>query len=293
MIKLLSGNSFPDITMHTSGPHFIVIGAQRSGTTWLHRVLSQHPDLWLTPVKELHYFDKRDIWIGALSSAERHRARFLKTWRMLRSPGWFARYWLMPRGDRWYANLFQAAVRQGKVAGEITPAYAVLTDDEWMHISRQFPDLKLIFVMRDPVARSWSALRNAIRKGKTSGEAEVQELIARAREPGVALRSNYTQTIEIVERFFKPENLHCCFFEQLSADPLALSESLFSFLEVDPLLVNLELPPPVNVAAGGDEPPLDFQKALAQDYLPMVEHLSERFGSIPQAWVNRYRALVD
>ena len=40
------------------GPDFLVIGAQRAGTTWLHRVLSEHPALWLTPVKELHYFDK-------------------------------------------------------------------------------------------------------------------------------------------------------------------------------------------------------------------------------------------
>ena len=45
--------------MKEFGPHFIVIGAQRSGTTWLHRVLSQHDQLWLTPVKELHYFDKQ------------------------------------------------------------------------------------------------------------------------------------------------------------------------------------------------------------------------------------------
>ncbi len=39
------------------GPDFLVIGAQRAGTTWLHRVLRQHPALWLPPLKELHYFD--------------------------------------------------------------------------------------------------------------------------------------------------------------------------------------------------------------------------------------------
>jgi hypothetical protein len=46
--------------MSEKGPDFLVIGAQRAGTTWLHRVLSQHPRLWLPPVKELHYFDKLD-----------------------------------------------------------------------------------------------------------------------------------------------------------------------------------------------------------------------------------------
>ena len=60
--------------MQKIGPHFIVIGAQRSGTTWLHRVLSQHDKLWLTPVKELHYFDKQSIKLGVLNKYERHRA---------------------------------------------------------------------------------------------------------------------------------------------------------------------------------------------------------------------------
>ena len=63
-------------SMSEIGPHFIVIGAQRAGTTWLHRVLSQHERLWLTPVKELHYFDKQSIKLGVLSKYERHRARF-------------------------------------------------------------------------------------------------------------------------------------------------------------------------------------------------------------------------
>jgi len=269
----------------------MVIGAQRSGTTWFHRVLSQHPDLWLTPVKELHYFDKPDVWIGALSSAERNRALFLE--RVMRSPSWHARFWLLPRGDRWYCNLFRAAASQGKVTGEITPAYAVLPEEEWLHIARLLPSLNLVFVMRDPVVRAWSALRNAVRKGKISSEADAQELIALAREPSVALRSNYSRTIEIVERSFGSARLHCCFFEQLNTDPLSMAESLFSFLGVNPLLANLKLPPPVNVAAGGDEPPLEFQKALAHDYFPMVERLAERFGAIPQAWADRYRLLME
>lgn len=36
---------------------FMCIGAQKSGTTWLHRQLRNHPQIWLPPVKELHYFD--------------------------------------------------------------------------------------------------------------------------------------------------------------------------------------------------------------------------------------------
>ena len=58
------------------GPDFLVIGAQRAGTTWLHRVLRQHPSLWLAPVKELHYFDKLDTVRTCLDPKERRRLGF-------------------------------------------------------------------------------------------------------------------------------------------------------------------------------------------------------------------------
>jgi hypothetical protein len=275
------------------GPDFMVIGAQRSGTTWLHRVLAQHPDLWLTPVKELHYFDKREIRFGVLDAAERRRARFWDAKRLLRHPRWYGRYWLLPRNDYWYGRLFRAGRSQGRRVGEITPAYAALGAEDWAHIQSLVPQLQSVFVMRDPVIRTWSALRNSMRKGHLGRSEPVEELLAQARKPSAAARSNYLRTIEIVEERFGADQLQCCFFEQLSSEPASLAESLFQFLGVPPLGDRLNLPPAINVAAGGDAPPLEFQRALAQDYLPMVERLAERFGAVPAAWAQRYRALLS
>ena len=38
-------------------PHFLCIGAQKAGTTWLYDNLKDHPEVWLAPVKEIFYFD--------------------------------------------------------------------------------------------------------------------------------------------------------------------------------------------------------------------------------------------
>src|SRR5689334_16087334 len=38
-------------------PDFLCIGAQKAGTSWLYQQLEPHPDFWMPPVKELHYFD--------------------------------------------------------------------------------------------------------------------------------------------------------------------------------------------------------------------------------------------
>src|SRR5205814_8495954 len=54
-------NSFPT---RRPGPDFLCIGAHKAGSTWLYQQLDSHPDFWMPPVKELHYFDQ-------LSSAQR------------------------------------------------------------------------------------------------------------------------------------------------------------------------------------------------------------------------------
>ena len=38
-------------------PSFLCIGAQKAATSWLHKNLLEHPDVWMPPLKELHYFD--------------------------------------------------------------------------------------------------------------------------------------------------------------------------------------------------------------------------------------------
>ena len=194
--------------MKEFGPHFIVIGAQRSGTTWLHRVLSQHDQLWLTPVKELHYFDKQSIKLGVLSQYERHRARFWSVKRAVSNPRWFCRYWFLPRDDEWYGKLFRRARGKGKVTGEITPAYAAMSEQEWDQIHSLFPDLRLIFVMRDPVVRTWSALRNSMKKSRIDPSASVDSLVEYAFKSSIAARSDYLRSIRMVESRFGAQQLH-------------------------------------------------------------------------------------
>jgi hypothetical protein len=46
-------------------PDFLIIGAQKAGTTWLHRNIQTHPQIWMPKEKELHYFDEK---LGAKTS---------------------------------------------------------------------------------------------------------------------------------------------------------------------------------------------------------------------------------
>ena len=272
------------------GPDFLVIGAQRAGTTWLHRVLTQHPALWLPPVKELHYFDRLDTKRTILEPKERRRVG-LK--RLLSLDPWLINYWLRARSDEWYARLFRDAQGRGLIAGEITPAYATLNEKVLRRIQRMNDKIKLIFVMRDPVERAWSAVNNAAKKGAADAST-VETSLARARESGAAARSAYARTIRRLEAVFPASQIHYCFFEDLRDKPEVLTADVLSFLGVDPVpAVAMKLPQAVNVAAGSKPVPLEFSREMARDYLPMVADLCQRFEGPPHRWRARYEKLVN
>ena len=272
------------------GPDFMVIGAQRAGTTWLHRVLRQHPRLWLPPVKELHYFDKLDTTRTILDAKERRRVK-LGGLRSL--DPWLFHYWFGRRGDAWYARLFRDAQAKGFIAGEITPAYATLDEDVLRRIHRMNSEIKLIFVMREPVERAWSAVNNAVKKGVIEGPT-IEKTIERARGSGTAARSGYADTIKRLEAVFPASHIHYCFFDDLRDRPESLTSGVLSFLGVGPGPAEaVQLPQAVNIASGSKPIPLEFSRELARDYLPSVGDLCQRFEGPPHRWRARYEKLLN
>ncbi len=100
-------------------PNFLIIGAQRSGTTWIHRCLMEHPEVFAPAEKELDFFTL-----------------------------------YYDRGLDYYSSFFRDA--QGYSAiGEVTPHYInrVKTAER---IAACLPDVKLIAIFRNPVERAFS-----------------------------------------------------------------------------------------------------------------------------------------
>jgi hypothetical protein len=279
------------VAQASTGPDFLIIGAQRAGTTWLHRVLRQHPSLWLAPVKELHYFDKPDIARTCLDQKERRR---LGLRRILSLDPWELRFWLGRRNDDWYARLFRKAQAKGLIAGEITPAYAILGEDVLRRIKGMNSEVKLIFIMRDPLDRSWSAVNNALKKGQFEKGFSVDKAVARARSANASARSTYTETIARLEKVFPASQIHYCFFDDLKDRPERLVTDILSFLGVEGGEVKDWLPTEaVNSAAGSKPVPAEFQREMAKIYLPMVAELCRRFDGPPQRWRARYETLLN
>ena len=256
----------------------------------VHRVLRQHPALWLPPVKELHYFDKLDTDRTVLDPKERRRVGLRG---LLTLDPWLFTYWLGRRSDAWYARLFHGAQTKGSHRRRDYARLRHTGREVLRRIQRVNSKIKLIFVMRDPVDRAWSAVNNAAKKGAADASS-VEKSIKRAREWGAAARSAYADTIKRLEAVFPASQIHYCFFEDLRDCPEALTSDLFSFLGVEPVPPTpVQLPQAVNVAAGSKPIPPEFSRTMARDYLPMVGDLCRRFEGPPHRWRARYETLLN
>jgi hypothetical protein len=217
-------------------PDFLCIGAQKAGTSWLDVMLRQNGQIFLPPMKEVHFFDFLYLpeyrpWI---------RTSFQK---QLRRHGerdgyedYFARLAALPRRqDAWYAAIFDHPDAAGRVTGEITPAYSVLPEEGIARVRATNPAMKILFIVRDPVDRALSHLRMAANRRKrrridlTFLEGEAPNLL-----PAAIARSAYRENVVRWEAVFPPGQMLYLPFGTIRTEPARLLAEVEAFLEVAP-----------------------------------------------------------
>jgi hypothetical protein len=138
-----------DVNQERSGamtlPNFLIIGAARSGTTALHRYLHQHPQIYMSPVKEPNFFAVVGSETGVAPPKE-GMAR-----RLTRRPLTVVRISDLDS----YRALFQPVIDEVAI-GEASPHY-LITPGTPERIRHYVPDAKLIAILRNPVDRAYSA----------------------------------------------------------------------------------------------------------------------------------------
>jgi len=241
-------------------PHFLVLGTQKGGTTSLHRLLGQHPQVFLPPGKELHYFTLHD-----------------------------------QEPLDWYAEHFQGA-RPGEQRGDVTPYY-LFHPRAPQRIRTVLPGARLIVLLRDPVERTLSHYYHARRHGFETLElpaalaAEATRLEGadrRLREPGsrdfshqkhsYLSRSRYELQLNRYEACFPPEQLLVLRSEDLFENTEAVWQGIQSFLQLD----IHALPVPLEQANAGrgeaETVSLAVREALRQTLRPTNAAVRARYG---------------
>jgi len=222
-------------------PGFLGIGAPRCGTTWLHHNLKSHPQLWLPPLKELHYWDIQQpgaVQDYPVRETSVHLVRLYWRWIHSRalvyqsfrgrvSPAWALRYAFGFRNDRWYTSLFPTE----RLAGEITPGYMLAPPHVIERIRALNPDLKAILLLRNPVSRAWSNVCHSLR-GKVHS-ASLDQLRTMVDSQGMLMRGDYVTAINNWRSVLGESNLFIGFYDELVANPRDLLRRILQFLGVD------------------------------------------------------------
>lgn len=274
--------------------YFVCIGAQKSGTTWLARMLATHPDLFVTPVKEIHYFD-HVAGITEHLSLKKRRSRYRKyhqrmwtQWRQFREHkdqwSWYRHYMTSPIDDAWYRGLFAHRGRK-RFAGEITPEYAILGRNGLTHIKRLAPDARVMFIMRNPVARTWSQVLHQCRvRSLDATRLSTEAVIAMLAEPRFGELGDYAATLDDMAAVFRPDQIMALFYEEMHLDRLKSLEHVCRFIGAD---FNAdyfsELGRRFNRSQEA-ELPEPVRQHLRKAYRGQAEAVRQRLGRIPEAW---------
>jgi sulfotransferase family protein len=250
-------------------PNFIIIGAAKAGTTALYWYLAEHPDVFMSPVKEANYFAYGRDAAGQLIYGD---------------PA--VHYFPVTSLDE-YEQLFTGAA--GAVAiGEASPIYLECPQSAG-RIRELIPDARILCSIRHPVDRAYSNYLMHLRRGgqRLDPERDLNAGAAWAHPNSHWMRiGKYHEQLSRYFEAFPGQQIRVSLFEDLTHNPPAFMRDVYRFVNVEP-----EFTP-------------DFATPHAPGGMPASRWLEGLFGSatlrsavepwVPKGaanWVRRLRTL--
>lgn len=180
-------------------PNFIVIGAARSGTTSLFQYLDPHPEVFMSQVKELNFFSNEKYW---------------------------------NKGFKWYESQFVGANQRTRAIGEASTSYtkAPFTKDVVKRIHDYNPDMKLIYVVRDPIDRYISHYMKRVQTGNETRT--FNQTLENLENEACAWQGRYHYQIQKYLECFPQNQLLVFSISSMKTTPQTVMEDVYSFLGV-------------------------------------------------------------
>lgn len=199
---------------------------------------------------------------------------------------WWARFYSGRRDDRWYRSLF-ARAPQGSLAGEFSPVYESCGAADIRHMHTIAPHAKLLFMIREPVARFWSHFNMNRARGLAPGDVMAEGLELLLRPDGEA-KLLYRQTLRNYTQFFHPEQILVIFYDAIRHEPHRLLSDLFEFLEIPQRdYSDSELAERVNEGTASVPMPEPLLSIAAEKYRVDVESLARVLGGYAADWLDQ------
>ena len=260
-------------------PDFLIIGPQRTGTTWLSRLLMDHPDVFIPAEKEIYFFNylvQRDL--------PRFQSARLE---------WYANK-LTPRLSdfvlrnrvKWAENRSLAALDlnlpryfSSRLIGEATASYAAMEPGLIDDVLILNPDVKVLLSIRNPISRAWSHAKMELVRGRDRSVEDVPfaEFEAFYTDPYQLACAEYTKIIETWEARLGHERLYIGIFDEIQKHPERALSAVAEFLQLSKDEMGGDVSQAVN-PTGFDVVPDDHHAFLNGLFEPEMQRMNQRFG---------------
>jgi hypothetical protein len=238
--------------MNRPQPDFLIIGAAKSGSTWLVKALIDHPDVFI-PQSEIHYFSREFDEETGLSSD--------------------------------YLARFDQA-RLGQMIGENSNSY--LTEPEVAsRVSRCLPKVRLLALLRNPIERAYSGYCMQYKLGHTGPDIDKYFEAGEERARRTLRVGLYYQALMRYTAFFPRQQLFVGLFDDIVHRPEVLFDQVCEFLEIGKPLGHQNLREKVNAASAPTVPPR-LKRWLVR--FPPTRAMVHRFHQ--SSWYRRVRPLL-
>lgn len=197
-------------------PNLLCVGAQKAGTSTLANILAEHPDIFIPPGKEVHFFDNHELYA---------------------------------RGPEWYRSEFAASGGERYIA-DFTPDYLHLDYAPQRVRDLCGPDAKILISLRQPVSRAVSQFhfyhqlgvekRDDVEVALAEDSGQIApDLFVSWHEPAhYIVRSRYSAGVKAYQDLFGAENVLIVLFERLIDEESRAEELLriYDFLDIEPVI---------------------------------------------------------
>jgi hypothetical protein len=238
----------------------------------------------MPPLKELHYLDQ----LGRVQRSSSPRRRDERDLRFLES---ITSLSAKPHIDlEHYARLFEP--KGPLLSGDISPNYSTLSDEVIRRVIRYFPNLKVIFLARDPVERVWSHLSMEVHYHQIEpfDVTDIDEVNRNLLRRGMLLRSYPSAVVARWKRYVHRDRFRIYFFDDLQKNPTELRRSILDFLGADPDKPASRVPADYNSWARMEKLLLTdkVRSHLAQFFKKELKTCAARLGGPARNWPARY-----
>ena len=268
----------------------------KAGTTWIVQHIRTHPDIYFTYEKEISYLAYLHAKNCKFILSDDYRIKKAKKYICQSNQNkitvfndlvtWCKNYLDSPINDQWYKNNF---ILQGKIrySADFSNLNAHINDEGWKHAKSLAKNLKVLFVMRDPVQRVWSHIRFELQLHGQLDKLErwsKDELYRYAKQNHIWRNSQYSDIVKRLKKNLNRKQLKIVFFDSIITSPIDLLNDVEKFLNVEERKYNLEqLQEKINPSKNISIPPF-FSEILKDELYHEAKNLREIGIDIPKTW---------